>query len=74
MSKNTRKNKSKKDTISEQEFTIEMDGSSTLPEVDSPSGSDTDEETEFLVGLNHEPKENKSQRTPIADSEADLSS
>ena len=73
MSKNTRRNKTKKDTLSEQAFTVGLMGCSTLPEVDSPSGSDVEEETEFLLGLSYEPNDQDSQENKKTDLEADLS-
>ncbi len=43
-----------KDTISEQEYTLQMGENSTEPEDDSPGDSETDAGTEFLLGMSYE--------------------
>ena len=47
------RDKSKKDTISEDEYNEEMVGQSTEPETDSPGDSEEDAGSEFLMGLNY---------------------
>ena len=51
------KNKSKRDTISEQEYNTQMASASTSPEEDSPGDSEADAGSEFLMGLNYMPDE-----------------
>ena len=51
------KNKSKRDTISEEEFNARMTPTSISPEMDSPGDSEEDAGEEFLAGLNYMPDE-----------------
>ena len=48
-----KKNKSVKDTISENEYTMRMKSVSARPEDDSPGDSETDAGAEFEMGLEY---------------------
>ena len=53
------KNKSKRDTISEEEFNAQMTATPSSPEMDSPGDQEEDAGAEFLTGLNYMPDEKK---------------
>jgi hypothetical protein len=53
--KRSKSSKKKRDTISEQDYTIGMASASTRPEDDSPGGSDVDESSEVMMGLSYAP-------------------
>ena len=50
-------NKSKRDTISEEDFNTQMAATPASPEEDSPGDSEADAGSEFLMGLNYMPDE-----------------
>ena len=52
-----KKDKSNKDTISEEEYTSQLPFTSPSPEEDSPGDSESDAGAEFMMGLNYIPGE-----------------
>ena len=58
------KDKSKRDTVSQEEYNRQVESISTAPEYDSPGDSEDDAESEFLVGLNYMPDEKNEFENP----------
>lgn len=68
-----RRNKAKKDIISESEYNAQIANEDATPQDDSPGDSEKDTGAEFIMGLNYMPNENREYTEDSEEALADLS-